>query len=241
MSQSDLNRQESNMSVSSYPGPSVPEYDTEIDLYLEHIKQLKNYYIRQSEYFNELGDVLEKKGKEAAIEFEKEKHSILEKAPPKFYFDQYKKSSKTSLNQLSGIALLKKLKQFIVVTDSKLEKLPVPDSSKTYDLKYVLKILENGNHFLKSKTKQLLPEYAAFGMWLELLFIKHHGHFETFLKLKLPHYSVSQIRYFRNYGRLAKLYPKLKTLSLSIREMTMLISKIETALTENPMEAADWK
>ena len=86
----------------------------------------------------------------------------------------------------------------------------MPDSSKTYDLKRVLKILENGNHFLKSKTKQLLPEYAAFEMWLELLFIKHHGHFETFLKLKLPHYSVSQIRYFRNYGRLAKLYPKLK-------------------------------
>ena len=70
MSKSDLNRQESNMSVSSYPGPSVPESDTgpsvpesdtEIDLYLEHIKQLKNYHIRQSEYFNELGDVLEKK------------------------------------------------------------------------------------------------------------------------------------------------------------------------------------
>ena len=64
MSKPDLNRQESNMSiqsVSSYPGSSVPESDTEIDLYLEHIKQLKNYYIRQSEYFNELGDVLEKK------------------------------------------------------------------------------------------------------------------------------------------------------------------------------------
>ena len=182
MSNPDLNSQESNMSIesdSSYPGPSVPESDTEIDLYLEHIKQLKNYHFRQSEYFNELGHVLEKKGKEAAIDFEKEKHSILEKAPPKFYFNQHK-SSKKSLNELSGIALLKKLKQFIVETDSKLEKLPVPISSKTYDLNHILKILENGNHFLKSKTKQLLAEYATFGMWLELLFIKHHGHFETF-------------------------------------------------------------
>ena len=61
----------------------------------------------------------------------KKKHSILEKAPPKFYFNQYK-SSKKSLNELSGIALLKKLKQFIVETDSKLEKLPVPRNDNAY-------------------------------------------------------------------------------------------------------------
>ena len=133
MSRPDLNSQESNMSIDSI-GSSIPESDTEIDLYLEHIKQLKNYHFRQSEYFNELGYVLEKR-------HEKEKHSKLEKAPPKFYFNQYK-SSKKSLNELSGIALLKKLKQFIVETDSKLEKLPVHVSSKTYDLKHILKILK---------------------------------------------------------------------------------------------------
>ena len=189
MSQSDLNRQESYMSiqsVSSDPGSSVPASDTEINLFLKHIKQLKNYHSRQREYFNELGDVLRTKGKEAALEFEKEKRSTLEKVPTKFSFNQDKKSSKKSLNQLSGIVLLQKLKQFIVTTDSKLETLSVPEISKTYDLKHVLKILENGDHFLKSKTKQLLPEYAAFGMWLELLFIKHHGHFDFFLNLNYP-------------------------------------------------------
>ena len=60
MSNPDLKGQESNMSIESI-GPSVPESDTEIDLYLEHIKQLKNYHFRQSEYFNELGHVLGKR------------------------------------------------------------------------------------------------------------------------------------------------------------------------------------
>ena len=51
--------------------------------------------------------MLRTKGKEAAIEFEKEKRSTLEKVPPKFSFNQEKKSSKKSLNQLSGIAYSK--------------------------------------------------------------------------------------------------------------------------------------